>query len=614
MNAYDNSNDSCVAEIYEHEEQASALFNSAGTLRQSSGTILYQELLASLRELDDEVEELVINEGHLLSKEQVQIANDDALDQLLSQAAEVITTPEASDPSSDTAEVATTSMTHTHLSPISHPQDATPSTAAAATHAVCLPSVEATGLFSGETAEWRCIDSTHEAGCTCCREPPPVEDERKWVLLGDQNWKNGEKKLRSLLQKTNEWRSPDAREQLAAKIEEIIPSQTDDGSDYYYPKMQWQALVTALRNRDLTALRKTHLLLMCREWKFKSDVWSPRSKRNTSIALALQYPCGESSGSITSIRSRKRSGEAASVVHVYGSEKEPVSSSAKDNSNDDHVVVRDMGTAFMSSGIGCMGHDIEPTAEKDYLVLQEKRRELFEFILPKVKEGIEVVITQPHVVNCMVGHDLVDTKSAETAFFMEAAQNGLKCVVEECITTGENSSLSDVDPVVDADSLRRCYNLVRLSLLEAINTERVRLLLATCKQDLIPDDATAGKVAQFDRHGYVIARTTCAAFDIEQVCAGTFGLIKAQCALYTYIMAKVPEHVPPEVIPYIRQHALINRSCVHHLEGALADTLQKTSNFEVVRQLCVNVLDMLALTQCSKDQILHRKRRQRIHS
>ena len=124
----------------------------------------------------------------------------------------------------------------------------------------------------------------------------------RWVLLGDRNWKNGEKKLRSLLQKTSEWRSPEAREELAAKLERVIPSQTDDGSDYYYPKMQWQALVTALRNRDLTALRKTHLLLMCREWKFMSDVWSPRSKRNAPIALELQCPRGESSGSNTNIR------------------------------------------------------------------------------------------------------------------------------------------------------------------------------------------------------------------------------------------------------------------------------------------------------------------------
>ena len=313
------------------------------------------------------------------------------------------------------------------------------------------------------------------------------------------------------------------------------------------------------------------------------------------------------------MRSRKLSGDGATFINVPSSGKGP----EEHGIDDEHVVVRDMGTGFMSSGIGCVGHDIEPATDKDYLVLQEKRRELFEFVLPKVKEGIEVVITQPHVVNCMVGHDLVDTQLGETAFFLEATQSGLKSIVDECITTGQNIALFDADPVVDTDSLRRCYNLVRLALLEAINTERVRLLLATSKQDLIPDVDTASKVAQFDRHGYAIVQGGAATYadcDIEQVCAGTFGLIKAQCALYTYIMAKAQRHIPPDVIPFIRQHALINRSCVHHLEGALADTLQKTSNFEVVRQVCVNVLDMLALTQCSKDQIVHRKRRQRMHS
>ena len=84
-----------------------------------------------MRELDDEVEELVISEEDMLPHNPLPVTNDEALDQLLCQAAEVITTPEVSDPSTDTAEAAT------HSSPTSHsPQDVPPLIATAETSAV----------------------------------------------------------------------------------------------------------------------------------------------------------------------------------------------------------------------------------------------------------------------------------------------------------------------------------------------------------------------------------------------------------------------------------------------------------------------------------------------
>eukprot|EP00958_Prasinococcus_capsulatus_P013236 scaffold1343_cov369-Prasinococcus_capsulatus_cf.AAC.3 len=440
----------------------------------------------------------------------------------------------------------------------------------------------------------------------------------RWVLLGDQNWKNGEKKLRSLLQKTREWRSVEEREALAAALEEAIPSQTDDGAEYYYPKTQWNALVHALRKRDLTALRKTHLLLMCREWKFKSDVWSPRAKRSGPLSLKLQNSHAPHSGEQGLSKELSDSGrrKRSAAEHQTVAEADLTSLSSSDpnavgESEEDRIVVRDLGAGFMSGSMRCMGNDLEETNEEDYRVLSEKRKELFDVILPKVKESIEVVVAQPDVVACMVG---VDSGLGEAAFLMQAEQSGLREIVDECITYGHNVPLAKADPVHDMDSLRRCYNLVRLALLEAINTERVRLLLATSKEDLMPEGDTPSKLAQYDHCGYPLVKHDYKGLDICQVTAGTFGLIKAQCSLYIYIMTKVPEYTPPEVLPFIQQHALINRTCVHYLEAVLADTATKTSNFEVVRQVTVIVLDMLALTQCSKDQIRHRKSKQKLSS
>ena len=98
-----------------------------------------------------------------------------------------------------------------------------------------------------------------------CTEPPSVEEECKYVLIGDVARKNGEKKLRGLLSCTPEWRSTESRLRLSEKVKAT------------YPNMM--ALSVALQQRDLTALRKAHLLCMCREWRFRSSIWQPRNRR-----------------------------------------------------------------------------------------------------------------------------------------------------------------------------------------------------------------------------------------------------------------------------------------------------------------------------------------------
>lgn len=35
------------------------------------------------------------------------------------------------------------------------------------------------------SSAWRCIDTSHHASCSTCREPPLPEDESRWELRGD---------------------------------------------------------------------------------------------------------------------------------------------------------------------------------------------------------------------------------------------------------------------------------------------------------------------------------------------------------------------------------------------------------------------------------------------
>ena len=80
----------------------------------------------------------------------------------------------------------------------------------------------------------RCVDATHPPDCTRCTACPPAEMAHKYELMGEDGkvralscadcrstlvradprcaQKNGLKRLRSLLTRTREWRSSDARD------------------------------------------------------------------------------------------------------------------------------------------------------------------------------------------------------------------------------------------------------------------------------------------------------------------------------------------------------------------------------------------------------------------
>jgi len=102
---------------------------------------------------------------------------------------------------------------------------------------------------------WRCLDRTHGPDCTACQPPPFPGEVGSYELVGDPKRRNGEKKLRKLLQETPEWKSEAERHSLADTLEQ-------------YPAYD-QSLVVTLRKRLAPSLRKAHLLLLVYAWGYK---------------------------------------------------------------------------------------------------------------------------------------------------------------------------------------------------------------------------------------------------------------------------------------------------------------------------------------------------------
>mmetsp|Transcript_28313 Transcript_28313/g.92434 ORF Transcript_28313/g.92434 Transcript_28313/m.92434 type:complete len:605 (-) Transcript_28313:150-1964(-) len=117
----------------------------------------------------------------------------------------------------------------------------------------------------------RCLDPTHPRSCRACHPPPDVGDVDSFVLVGDPGLKNGEKKLRSLLQNTAEWRSLEHRSLLVDQLEQ---SGGDDD----------RVLAGILRQKGVPALRKQHFLTLARAWGYRSDIWRPRVARTSAGA------------------------------------------------------------------------------------------------------------------------------------------------------------------------------------------------------------------------------------------------------------------------------------------------------------------------------------------
>lgn len=140
------------------------------------------------------------------------------------------------------------------------------------------------GVHDGQFGGWRCLHALEEgAEHSCfCSLPPNEGEEESYELVGDRGLKNGEKKLRRLLQKSPEWRDEESRRQLAAEL------RAEKGDT---------ALSKVLETKDPTALRKRHLFELCRRWGYVSSIWRAQRKsgKQASEQMAVdgneQEPC-----------------------------------------------------------------------------------------------------------------------------------------------------------------------------------------------------------------------------------------------------------------------------------------------------------------------------------
>jgi len=121
----------------------------------------------------------------------------------------------------------------------------------------------------------RCLDGSHSVPCALCTAAPGAGEAETWMLVGDPGRKNGEKKLRALLNKVPEWNSGEARESLAAQL----------GSD-----AMSRDLAIALRAKSCASLRKVHLLRLCAAWNYACDLWRLKEGRRGDVPRTQARP------------------------------------------------------------------------------------------------------------------------------------------------------------------------------------------------------------------------------------------------------------------------------------------------------------------------------------
>lgn len=167
------------------------------------------------------------------------------------------------------------------------------------------------------------------------------------------------------------------------------------------------------------------------------------------------------------------------------------------------------------------------------------------------------------------------------------------------------------DLIHDLESLRRVYQLIRLSLLDAISSERVRLLLALDEEELLQDPATTDQATAFNPRSARksgLPNSASAQVPPGHFTSNTLALIRATVEMCYYIMSKGLQYIPEDCLRCIRESVVINTSCIMRMEWLLTDAVGNSSNFEVLRQVTLNMLDMLALINSSKDQIFEKSK------
>ena len=120
---------------------------------------------------------------------------------------------------------------------------------------------------------WRCIHPAHVAPCRCTAAPSEAEDS-SYELVGEIPAQNGTKALRALVVATPEWRDARTRLRLAAEWTQAGGVRA--------------ALAPALRSCAASALRRAHLLALCRALRFASSLWrrKPPPQRATGRTRA----------------------------------------------------------------------------------------------------------------------------------------------------------------------------------------------------------------------------------------------------------------------------------------------------------------------------------------
>ncbi|QDZ22458.1 hypothetical protein HOP50_07g49990 [Chloropicon primus] len=146
-------------------------------------------------------------------------------------------------------------------SPSSLRQSSSPSSQRAAAPLASPPQPSTSALRRSEP---RCIDPSHSQPCQVCLPAPSEDEEHRFQLVGDPGRKNGEKKLRKFIQMTPEWNSTELRKKLG---------------DKFKPRPDLGTFSKVVANKEAANLRKPHLVRLCREWGFKSNIWQPKKAK-----------------------------------------------------------------------------------------------------------------------------------------------------------------------------------------------------------------------------------------------------------------------------------------------------------------------------------------------
>jgi hypothetical protein len=131
-----------------------------------------------------------------------------------------------------------------------------------------------TGLAPIGERTLRCIDPSHEEPCTKCNAPPANGEDSFWSLRGDPGKRNGDKKLRTLIQMTREWNSPLERAHLVHYLQNS-PEFSHMGK-----------VIEIVRRKETPRLSKMCMMVLARAWGFRSDIWT----RKCFSQPFYQYP------------------------------------------------------------------------------------------------------------------------------------------------------------------------------------------------------------------------------------------------------------------------------------------------------------------------------------